>query len=73
MAIDIKKTRRIFQMSNNNGKTIDLIDPNPAMTINEVSEFHSATHPQLLNSSYEQTESNGDLLIVFKTVAGTKG
>ena len=73
MAINIKNTKRVFKILTVNGNTINLIDPNPAMTISEVSEYHSATHPQLLNSSYEETESNGDLLITFKTVAGTKG
>lgn len=72
MAIDIKKTKRIFQLSQN-GKITPLIDPNPAMSINEVSEFHSGKYPQLLNSSYEETQKDGDLIITFKSIAGTKG
>lgn len=72
MSIEIKKTKRSFQL-NINGKITPLEDPNPAMSISEVSEYHSGKYPQLLNSSYEETTEDGDLIITFKSIAGTKG
>jgi PRTRC genetic system protein C len=72
MAIEIRKTKRIFKVTVG-GKAIDLSDPNPQMKINEVSDFYAGKYPQLLNSSYERTEKDGDLIITFKTIAGTKG
>lgn len=72
MAIKIEKTKRIFQLTKS-GKVIELSDPNPKLSIDEVSDFYSSKFPELLNSIHETKEKNGDLIISFKTVAGTKG
>lgn len=72
MAINIEKTKRIFKIQKN-GKTVQLSDPNPEMSITEVADSYSGKYPELLNATHEQTQENGDLIITFKTVAGTKG
>lgn len=72
MALQVKAAKRVFELSKN-GKTIQLSDINPEMKIEEVSDFYSSKYPELLNSVYEKNEKDGNLVITFKTVAGTKG
>lgn len=72
MAIKIEKTVRTFEIQKG-GKTTTLSDPNPQMSIPEVADFYSIQYPELLNSNFEQKEKDGNLVITFKSIAGTKG
>lgn len=72
MAIEVTVLKRKFEIERN-GKSIYLDDPNPEMSIEEVSDFYSNTFPELMNSTYTKNELDDNLVIKFKTVAGTKG
>ena len=72
MAIEVIVLKRKFEIERN-GKSIYLDDPNPEMSIEEVSDFYSSTFPELMNSTYTKNELDDNLVIKFKTVAGTKG
>ena len=72
MAIEVTVLKRKFEIERN-GKSIYLDDPNPEMSIEEVSDFYSSTFPELMNSIYTKNELDDNLVIKFKTVAGTKG
>lgn len=72
MSVQIQVLKRKFEIEIN-GKPIYLDDPNPEMSIEEVSEFYSNHYPQLMNSIHTTNELDGNLIIKFKTIAGTKG
>jgi PRTRC genetic system protein C len=58
-----------------NGNTIELDDPNPELSTDEVKDILSNHYPQLLNSTISDKglSDNGDHTFEFITVAGTKG
>ena len=72
MAIEVTVLNRKFEIERN-GKSIYLDDPNPEMSIEEVSDFYSNTFPELMNSNYTTSELDNNLVIKFKSIAGTKG
>ena len=72
MAIEVTVLNRKFEIERN-GKSIYLDDPNPEMSIEEVSDFYSSTFPELMNSNYTTSELDNNLVIKFKSIAGTKG
>lgn len=72
MAIEVTVLKRKFEIERN-GKSIYLDDPNPEMSIEEVSDFYSSTFPELMNSNYTTSELDNNLVIKFKSIAGTKG
>ena len=72
MAIEVTVLKRKFEIERN-GKSIYLDDPNPEMSIEEVSDFYSSTFPELMNSNYTTSELDNNLVIKFKTIAGTIG
>lgn len=72
MAIEVTVLKRKFEIERN-GKSIYLDDPNPEMSIEEVSDFYSNTFPELMNSNYTTSELDNNLVIKFKSIAGTKG
>ena len=72
MAIEVTVLKRKFEIERN-GKSIYLDDPNPEMSIEEVCDFYSSTFPELMNSNYITSELDNNLVIKFKTIAGTKG
>ena len=72
MAIEVTVLKRKFEIERN-GKSIYLDDPNPEMSIEEVIDFYSSTFPELMNSNYTTSELDNNLVIKFKSIAGTKG
>ena len=56
------------------GKTIDLADPNPNFTPDEVLKYYSNAYPELTNSGVSGPEvKSNHLEFTFKTSIGTKG
>ena len=72
MAIEVTVLKRKFEIERN-GKSIYLDDPNSEMSIEEVCDFYSTTFPELMNSNYTTSELDNNLVIKFKSIAGTKG
>lgn len=69
MAIQVTVLPRRFQYNQ-----IELTDPNPAWTPNQVLVFYANTYPELNNSRVEGPEiSNQTSVYSFKTSVGTKG
>ena len=71
MSVEIQVLKRKFEIEIN-GKPIYLDDPNPEMSIEEVSEFYSNHYPQLMNSIHTTNELDGNLIIKFKSIVTGK-
>jgi len=53
---------------------VDLPDPGPAMSTEDVRDLYSATFPELTTATVEGPEVRGDRLVyTFRRAAGTKG
>lgn len=69
MALQAVEIKRVF---NYNG--IDLSDPNPAMSVDEVKQFYAMQFPELTNAEAEgPATANNVSKYVFKRAAGSKG
>lgn len=69
MATTATVTIRAFTL---NG--LDLPDPAPTMTPDEVRELYSATYPELTTATIEGPEVRGNRLVYsFRRAVGTKG
>lgn len=69
MAIIIKALTRSF---NYNG--VELPDPGPNLTLEDVKDVYSATFPEIVTASIEGPERKGDKLVyTFRKGVGTKG
>lgn len=69
MAIKATAASRAFTF---NG--VDLPDPAPTMSPDEVRELYSATYPELTTATIEGPEVRGDRLVYsFRRAVGTKG
>lgn len=73
MALQAKEIPRVFYINIKNNK-VQLEDPNPAFSADEVREMYSNQYPELLNASViSKGIENDKLVFEFQTVAGTKG
>lgn len=73
MALEVTNLTREFKIKKD-GKTIDLTDPNPELTVEEVMKFHASSHPELTNAIVEGPEVVGDKAnYFFTTKAGKLG
>lgn len=53
---------------------VDLPDPGPEMSTEDVRDLYSVTYPELTTASIEGPEARGDRLVyTFRRAAGTKG
>lgn len=69
MALNIQNVKRIFKYG-----SIELPDPDPIMTPDEVMVFYSNHYPELTTSNVHGPKMNGDNVeYEFKTTVGTKG
>ena len=69
MALTATAATRCF---NFNG--VDLPDPAPTMTTEEVRDLYSATYPELTTATIEGPEVRGNRMVYsFRRAAGTKG
>ncbi len=75
MAFQVKAAKRKFIIvkdgKNNN---IELKDPHPNMSLQEVINHHSNTHPELVTANVDGPNMEGETAVYkFTTVLGTKG
>ena len=64
---------RVFVIKKND-KEIEIGDPNPAYSIQEVAKFLSDQYPEALNGQFGGPEHKDDKLVyTLKTTYGTKG
>ena len=76
MALQVKAAKRKFILEKEKGKkdSIELKDPHPKMTIEEVVKHYSGEHPELITANVEGPKMDGDTAVYkFTTVLGTKG
>lgn len=66
----VKKTKRVFIFGE-----IELPDPNPSLTPDEVIEFYSNQYPELINSNFSEEFDEEKLTTTYtiKALNGTKG
>jgi PRTRC genetic system protein C len=71
--LESKVLPRIFQFEVN-GEIIELDDPNPSFTANDIRDLYTAQYAELLNSTIVPKGIENDRVVYeFKVVAGTKG
>lgn len=69
MAMVTTELVRVFKYN-----SVDLPDPGPDLSAEDVRELYSATYPEILNATIEGPEqSGGQLVYTFKRAVGTKG
>lgn len=69
MALSITGIARVFKHGN-----IELSDPDPNMSPDDVMSFYSNTYPELTTSTVHGPTMTGETAeYVFKTTVGTKG
>lgn len=59
MALEVTNLKRNFSFKKN-GKQVDLPDPNPEFSPEEVMKFYAGTHPELTNGVIEGPKVEGD-------------
>ena len=73
MALQIQGHKRVFKIMKDK-KEVELPDPNPTMSIEEVQKFYSGKYPEINNSTAAgPTIVGGNAEYSFKTAVGTKG
>lgn len=71
--MDKIELKRTFKIIKGNSK-VELPDPDPMMSAQEVQKFYSRTYPELMNASVTGPEYENDTMVFsFKAVVGTKG
>ncbi len=71
MALKITNLTRVFKIKD---KKIELADPNPNMTDEDVKKFYSGKHPELTNATINGPVIEGETAVyTFTTTVGTKG
>lgn len=73
MAFQVKSAKRQF-IFEKDGKDIKLPDPHKNMSVQEVINHYSSTHPELITANVQGPNMEGDTAVYrFTTVLGTKG
>ena len=73
MALQVDTLKRKFTIKKG-GKDIELADPNPDMSPQEVIKFYSSEYPELTNASVSGPKvESGKAMYNFNTSVGTKG
>ena len=73
MALQVITLDRKFTITKN-GKEVDLSDPDPDMSPQEVIKFYSPEYPELTNATVSGPKVEGSKAVYyFKTSVGTKG
>lgn len=69
----VEKLKRVFKFSSGK-KDIELADPNPEFSPEEVLKHYMNAYPELTNSNVMGPEvGSGKLVFTFKSSVGTKG
>ena len=71
MALNITTAVRVFIID---GKNIEIPDPDPKLSLENVMELYSGMYPELTTATVHGPEYRNDKVIYrFKSVIGTKG
>ncbi len=76
MALEVKSAKRKFILEKSKGdkKNVELKDPHPDMSVDEVVKHHSRQYPELANATVDGPTMEGDTAVYkFGTVIGDKG
>ena len=75
MAFQVKNAKRKFVIVKDNKKeNIELKDPHPSMSLQEVTNHYSTKHPELTTANIDGPHMEGEMAVYkFTTVLGTKG
>jgi len=73
MAFQVKSVKRKFILVKD-GKEVTLPDPHKNMSVQEVINHYSSTHPELTTANVQGPNMDGETAVYkFTTVLGTKG
>jgi PRTRC genetic system protein C len=73
MALQVLDIERTFSFTKGE-KTVELKDPNPTMSPEEVVKFYSGTHPELTTAKLSGPKVNGNKAeYTLDVTVGTKG
>ena len=73
MALQVDNIKRVFQFKNDKEK-MELADPGPHMTPDDVMNFYSNQYSSLTTSTVSGPKmKDGAAIYTFKTTVGTKG
>ncbi len=74
MALQVTNLQRKFIIKNEDKKDIELKDPNPDMTPEEVIKFYSSEYPELTTASLSGPTVKGEVAVYSASAQiGTKG
>ncbi len=60
MPLEVTSLEREFTFKKDSKTTIDLADPNPSMSVDDVIKFYSGEHPELTNAMVQGPTVVGD-------------
>jgi len=59
MALEITSQKRVFEITHE-GEDLELSDPNPQMSVEEVKKFYAGKYPELTNASVSGPKMKND-------------
>lgn len=71
MALEVKHLTRVFKFEKD-GKDMQVTDPNPEFTVEEVMKFYSGTYPELTNGFVEGPTVEKDQAVYSMTTKAGK-
>lgn len=73
MALEVTKRKRQFKFKKD-GSFIELPDPNPALSVDQVMSFYANQYSELTTCTIDGPKIDGEHAVYeFKTTVGTKG
>lgn len=73
LALQVTGLERKFLIKKGKGKDIELPDPNPEMSPEEVIKFYASEYPELTNASLDMKVVGSSAVYSLKESVGTKG
>jgi len=68
--MEVKQIGRKFKIQETG---LELPDPNPAMTEEQVQQYYATMYPELTTATVTKEFDGGSFIFTFKSVIGTKG
>ena len=73
MALEISESKRVFKFTHD-GEDMELSDPNPQLSVEEVKKFYAGKYPELTNANIDGPKIQNDVSVYTLTSAiGKKG
>lgn len=69
----LEQVTRKIQMQTSTKERIELHEPAPGASIEQIRLFNQHQHPQLATATHEITDENGVEVVLFKPNVGTRG